>query len=221
MSGHIVAIGGGEGWFAEEICALAGRARPRVCFLGTATGDREDYVLSAYRAFAGLDCVMGDLAFFERAVTDLAAFVRAQDVFWVGGGSTANLLAVWRLHGLDPLLRQAYEDGAVLAGVSAGMNCWFEACTTDSFGPRLAPLHDGLALLPGSACPHYDAEPQRRPLYRGLVDAGTLAPGWALDNDAALHFADGEPVEILATRAGARAYRVEPGSETPYRPGAL
>jgi hypothetical protein len=101
------------------------------------------------------------------------------------------------------------------------MNCWFEACTTDSFGPVLAPLHDGLGLLPGSACPHYDAEPQRRPLYRSLVDAGALAPGWAVDNDAALHFADGAPAEVLATRPGARAYRVEPGSETAFGPGPV
>jgi dipeptidase E len=220
VSGHVVAIGGGDGWFAEEICGLARRARPRVCFVGTATGDRESYVLEAYRAFAGLDCVMADLAFFERTVTDLPAFVGEQDVFWVGGGSTANLLAVWRLHGLDVLLREAYGAGAVLAGVSAGMNCWFESSTTDSFGPELAPLHDGLGILAGSACPHYDAEPQRRPLYRSRVDDGTLAPGWAVDNDAALHFAGGLPVEVLATRPGARAYRVEPGAETAYPRGA-
>jgi dipeptidase E len=221
VSGHVVAIGGGDHWFGEEVCALARRSRPRVCYVGTASGDPEASLLRAYRTFAPLECEITDLTFFERDVVDLAAFVLAQDVFWVGGGSTANLLAVWRVHGLDALLREAYAAGAVLAGVSAGMNCWFESCTTDSFGPVLAPLHDGLGLLPGSACPHYDAEPQRRPLYRRLVDEGTVAPGWAVDNDAALHFAGGEPAAVLATRPGARAYRVEPGAERAYAAGPL
>jgi peptidase E len=154
-------------------------------------------------------------------IDDLAAFVAAQDVFWVAGGSTANLLAVWRLHGLDVLLREAYARGAVLCGISAGMNCWFEACTTDSFGLTLAPLHDGLGLITGSACPHFDGEPQRRPLYSGLVDSGELAPGWAVDNDAALHFHAGQLVEAVALRAGAAAYRIEPGRETRIAARAL
>jgi peptidase E len=219
VSGHVVAIGGGEDWFAEEVCALARRPRPRVCFVGTASGDADGYRLEAYRAFAALDCRMSDLTFFERTVADLPGFVREQDVFWVGGGSTANLLAVWRLHGLDALLRDAYAEDVVLAGVSAGMNCWFEAATTDSFGPQLAPLHDGLGLLPGSACPHYGAEAQRRPLFRGLIDQGAFPPGWAVDDGAAVHFAGTEPVEVLARRPGAQAYRVEPGRETPFGPG--
>ena len=126
-------------------------------------------------------------------------------MFWVWGGSTLNLLALWRLHGLDEPLREAYERGAVLCGMSAGMNCWFESCTTDSYGLELAPLHDGLGFLAGSACPHYDGEPQRRPLYRRLVDAGALGPGWAADNDAALHFAGGELVEAVTLRDGRRA----------------
>ena len=94
------------------------------------------------------------------------------------------------------------------------MNCWFEGSTTDSFGPALAPLRDGLGFLPGSACPHYDGDERRRPLFRRLVDAGELAPGWAADDHAALHFAGGEFVTAVAVRDGARAYRVEPGSET-------
>ena len=109
----------------------------------------------------------------------------------------------------------------MLCGISAGMNCWFEACTTDSFGLELAPLHDGLGLLAGSACPHYDGEAQRRPLYRRLVDAGELAPGWAADNDVALHFSDGELAEAVTLREGAQAYRVEPGSEVAVVPRLL
>ena len=196
------------------ILALTGRARPRVCYLGTAAGDQERGRLAFYRAMRDHDCEPTDLTFFERSVDDLSPFVEAQDVFWVGGGSTANLLALWRLHGLDVLLREAYERrGVVLCGVSAGMNCWFEGSTTDSFGSTLAPLRDGLGLLPGSACPHYDGDERRRPLFRRLVDAGELAPGWAADDHAALHFAGGEFAGAVALREGARGYRVEPGRE--------
>jgi dipeptidase E len=136
-------------------------------------------------------------------------------VIYVGGGNTANLLAVWRLHGLDAILREALDGGAVLCGVSAGMNCWFDASTTDSFGPQIAPLRDGLGFVPGSACPHYHGEPQRRPAYRALVDDG-FPPGWAADDGAALRFtADGAFAEGVASRPRARAYRVEPGAEIP------
>jgi dipeptidase E len=220
VSGHVVAIGGGSFWDdgSEDprldafILGLARRERPRVCFLATATGDDVGYRYRFMRAMAQHDCVATDLPLFPRVIADLPAFVAEQDVFWVGGGSTANLLAVWRAHGLDSLLREAHARGAVLAGVSAGMNCWFECSTTDSFGLELAPLHDGLGILPGSACPHYDAEPERRPLYRALVDGG-FPPGYAVDDATALHFAGGDIVEAVTLRAGAAAYRVEPGAE--------
>jgi peptidase E len=220
VSGAIVAIGGGT-FLTDDpdprldafILGLARRARPRVCYLGTAGGDHERGALAFHRAMRAHDCEPSELTFFERTIDDLAPFVAEQDVFWVGGGSTANLLAVWRLHGLDVLLREAWERGAVLCGVSAGMNCWFEGSTTDSFGPTLRPLRDGLGFLPGSACPHYDAHPERRPLFRRLVDAGELAAGWAADDHAALHFADGAFVQAVALRGDACGYRVEPGEE--------
>jgi dipeptidase E len=222
VTGHIVAIGGGtfltgdrDPRLDEFILSLTGRDRPRVCYVGTASGDHERGRLAFYNAMRAHECRPAELTLFDRVIDDLESFVAAQDVFWVAGGSTANLLAVWRLHGLDVLLREAYERGAVLCGVSAGMNCWFEGSTTDSFGPTLRPLRDGLGLLAGSACPHYDAEAQRRPLYRRLVDTGELPPGWAADDHAALHFAAGSFAEAVALREGARAYRVEPGAETP------
>jgi dipeptidase E len=228
VTGHVVAIGGGAFWdppgdprLDAFILALAARERPRVCFVPTAGGDADPYVARFYRAMRAYDCRPADLVLFNRTIGDLAAFVAEQDVFWVGGGSTANLLAVWRRHGLDVLLRDAYEGGAVLCGISAGMNCWFESCTTDSFGLELAPLHDGLGLLAGSACPHYDGEPQRRPLYRRLVDEGALAPGWAAEDDVALHFRAGELVEAVTLREGAAAYRVEPGAESRIAPRLL
>jgi dipeptidase E len=213
LTGHIVAIGGGAapdiGPILRFVLGLARRERPRVCFVPTASGDDLGAIVRFYRAFSQLDCDSSDLPLFQRTAGDLAVFVREQDVFYVGGGNTANLLAVWRTHGLDELLRDALADGAVLCGSSAGMNCWFEASTTDSFDlAKLAPLHDGLGFLEGSACPHYDAEPQRRPLYHELIATGFPA-GYAADNQAAIHFKDGEFVEAVSCSSIAKAYRVE------------
>jgi dipeptidase E len=217
---RIVAMGGG-GFSMEPdnprldafVLALARSSPPRVCFVPTASGDSERYVAMFYRAFAALDCTPSDLTLFDRGVDDLEAFVLAQDVVYVGGGNTASMLAVWRAHGLDAILRRAWAEGVVLAGISAGMNCWFEESVTDSFGTCLAPLHDGVGLVAGSCCPHYDGEEQRRPAYRRLVAGGELRPGWAADDGAALVFAATELAEVVSSRPDAAAYRVEPGGE--------
>lgn len=194
----------------EFVLSLARARRPRVCFVGTASGDDAGYAASFYRAFSAFDCRMDDLQLFRRRVADLRAFVLAQDVLYVGGGNTANLLAVWRAHGLDHLVREAWQEGVVLCGPSAGMNCWFSESVTDSFDlERLAPLKDGLGLLPGSCCPHYDGEEQRRPTFRALVAAGELADGWAADDGAALVFRGEQLAEVVTSRPRARAYRVE------------
>jgi peptidase E len=124
------------------------------------------------------------------------------------------MLAIWRVHGFDRILREAWEQGIVLCGSSAGMICWFEASVTDSFGPQLAAMNDGLGFLPGSACPHYDDEELRRPFYREAVDAGFPA-GYAADSGVGLHFVGTELVEVISPREGATGYRVEPGVETP------
>ncbi len=127
----------------------------------------------------------------------------------MGGGSVANLLAVWRVHGLDEILVDAVESGVVLAGLSAGMNCWFEASVTDSFGSDpLAPLHDGLGLVAGSSCPHYDGEKRRRPTYQRLVADG-FPDGYAADDGCGLLFEDGSLADVVASRPQARAHRVE------------
>jgi dipeptidase E len=213
---RIVAIGGGGFSMEPEnprldrfVLSLARSASPRVCFVPTASGDNDLYVANFYRAFAALDCTPSDLGLFDRTIDDLEAFVLGQDVVYVGGGNTASLLAVWRAHGLDAILRRAWHEGVVLAGVSAGMNCWFEESVTDSFGSRLAPLHDGLGLVSGSACPHYDGEEQRRPAYRQLVTTGELRAGWAADDGAALVFAGTELAEVVSSRPKAAAYRVD------------
>jgi dipeptidase E len=225
MSGQILAMGGG-GLRAERdslldsfMLSLSDASRPRVCFVPTPSGDSDRGIAVFFEAFSSRDCEPSCLRLFgmpERPAEHLAA----QDVIYVSGGNTANALALWRLHGIDDALRAAWQRGAVLGGVSAGANCWFESCVTDSFGPRLEPLHDGLGLLPGSFCPHYDGEELRRPVYRGLVDDGFPA-GYAADDDAAFHFVGTEVREVVSSREGACGYRVEPGSEAPIPARAL
>jgi peptidase E len=142
-------------------------------------------------------------------VADPADLLLSQDVIFVGGGSVANMLAVWRVHGLDQVMRQAWEAGIVLAGVSAGAICWFTGGTTDSFGVDLRPFTAGLGLLAGSYCPHYSGEPARRPLYQALVADGALEPGIACDDGAAVHAA-GADLTIVAERPDATGYAVRP-----------
>ena len=197
----------------DFVLSLARQSPARVCFLPTASGDAAGYVAKFYRAFSGR-CLPSDLTLVDsqalprRPKSDaaLARFVAEQDVFYVGGGSTLNLLALWRVHGLDVLLREAWLAGAVLSGVSAGMNCWFRASLTDSFG-ELAPLHDGLGLLEGSACPHYDGEKGRRPALHAAVKGG-LPSTYAADDGAALHFVGRDLAGVVSSRRAARAYRV-------------
>jgi dipeptidase E len=209
--GHVVAIGGAgleSAPILRHILSLARAERPRVTFLGTATGDAREPIVRFYEAFGRLGCGVAHVELFGTPVrSEVRERLLASDVVYVGGGNTANLLALWRLHGVDVALREGWERGAVLCGTSAGANCWFEACTTDSFGP-LAPLVDGLGLLPGSFCPHYDGEPDRRPTYLRLV-AGGFPGGYAVDDGAALHFRGRELAEAIGARPHARAYRVE------------
>lgn len=211
---RIVAFGGGgllstpESPLVDHVFEQVDRPRPRVCFLGTATGDSIVNVAAFYRAAAWRGYEASDLPLFARTGEDVTEKLLAQDVIWVGGGNTANLLAVWRLHEVDVALRRAWEAGVVLAGSSAGMICWFEASITDSFGPRLDPLHDGLGFLPGSACPHYDGEERRRPVYREAV-AGGFPAGYAADDQVALDFHGRELAGSVTAREGAGAWRVE------------
>jgi dipeptidase E len=225
MSGQVLAMGGG-GFMAERdslldsfMLSLSDASRPRVCFVPTPSGDSDRGIAAFFEAFSSRDCEPSCLRLFgmpERPADHLAA----QDVIYVSGGNTANALALWRLHGIDDALRAAWERGAVLGGVSAGANCWFESCVTDSFGPALEPLHDGLGLLPGSFCPHYDGEELRRPVYRALVEDGFPA-GYAADDDAGLHFVGTQLREVVSTRPNAAGYRVERGSETAIPARAL
>ncbi len=213
----IVAMGGGgfsmepeNPLLDDHVLGLArarrGRERPNVCFLGTASGDSDGYFATFYAAFARRSDPT-HLGLFDRTVADLDAFLLDQDALYVGGGNTANMLAIWRVHGLDRALRRAWEAGVVLSGLSAGANCWFESATTDSFGP-LAALNDGLGFLPGSFSPHYDGEAARRPTFQRLIAEGVLPEGCAADDGAAFVFHGTDLAEVVASRPGARGHRV-------------
>jgi peptidase E len=197
----------------DFLLSLSSASRPRVCFVPTPSGDSDRAVAAFFEAFSRRECVPSCLRLFgtpERPADRL----EEQDVIYVSGGNTANALALWGLHGVDEALRAAWARGAVLGGVSAGANCWFECSVTDSFGPGLAPLHDGLGILSGSFCPHYDGEERRRPVYRALVGDG-FPSGYAADDGAAVHFDESGFREAVSSAPNARVYRVEPGSETP------
>ena len=231
MSGgpRILAFGGAsllpssiDGPLHQYLLDLTGESRPRICFLGTAGGDAPDYIANFYAFFAPR-AEATHLALFDRTVDDIERLLLAQDVIYIGGGNTANLLAIWRAHGVDVAIRRAWEAGVVLAGPSAGALCWFEAGLTDSFGPGLAPLWDGLRFLKGSLCPHYDSESLRRPRYLELVGSGALPDGYAVDDSVGLLFAGRELAEAVAVLPETRAFRVErrrgnEAEEIPIRP---
>ena len=197
----------------DHVLALArassGHDRPRICLIPTASADDPGLIADFERHF-GPRAEPRVLCLFGRSDPDLREVVLGQDAVYVTGGNTANLLALWRLHGLDIVLREAWNAGVVMAGMSAGAICWFEACTTDSFGPELRPLHGGLGIVDGSLSPHYGGEAQRRPLFRRLIADGTVPPGYGVDDGAALVFHDRELTEVVASSHAAAAYRVEP-----------
>jgi dipeptidase E len=222
-SRKIVAMGGGgfsmepdNSMLDDFVLSLAGTdVKPRVCFLPTASGDADAYIDMFLQAFPADRADATVLSLFKREHVDLRSYVLSQDVIYVGGGNTLSLLAVWRSHGLDEVLREAYDTGVVLAGLSAGMNCWFESSVTDSFGTDdLRALNDGLGLLRGSVCPHYDGEAERRPTYLRLVGEGFPA-GYAVQDSCALYFENGELSKVVSSTPDAKAFWVECGDNGP------
>jgi dipeptidase E len=217
MARRIVACGGEQLLFpalTRYVLDLSGKARPKILFVPTASGDDAAHLLTFYQAMAGIACEPSHLELFNRTVDDIDGFIRSQDVVVVGGGNTANMLAIWRLHGVEDALRSAYRNGTILTGWSAGCICWFEAGITDSFTLELGPLRDGLKLLKGSACPHYDSQERRRPVYAREIAAG-LSPGIALDDAVAATYEDERLVEIVSGKPSGRAFHVDRGGEHP------
>jgi dipeptidase E len=209
---QIVAFGGG-GFSMEKgntllddyVLGLSGRERPRVCFLPTASGDADHYVVRFYRAFSPSVCEPSHLSLFrrEQSVGDVREHLLSRDVIYVGGGSVISLLGAWKAHGIDLILREAWERGVVLCGLSAGSLCWFADAVTAFHGPP-QPV-TGLGLLPWSNCVHFDAEPRRCAAYRQMLAEG-MPPGYAAEDGAALHFEGERLARVVSSRQGARAH---------------
>ena len=205
----------GMGGYADDALlehALGLARGTRVLYVPTASAENAGSIVLWYERLRRR-AELTHLSFFPWPPADLRELVLEQDLILVSGGNTANALAIWRVHGFDEVLREAWQQGIPLAGWSAGMICWFEQGVTDSFGPELAAM-DCLGFLPGSACPHYDGEERRRPVYTRLVADG-LAPGIAADDDAGVHFVGRELREVVTSRDGATAYRVSAAGEQP------
>lgn len=198
-----------------EALAMTKKDRPRVCLVNTASGDDVYYYAMAYEALNYAGCDVTELKLFTQPSADPLERLGGSDLVWVGGGSVANLLLLWRLHGVDEAMRQAWENGVILGGVSAGSVCWHLGGTTDSFGPTLRPVTNGLGLLPYANGVHYDSEAQRRPLLHELLRDGTLPPlAFATDDHVGLWYEGLEPTRVVADYevdpdTGPAAYRVE------------
>lgn len=193
-----------DGYILEQ----AGKPHPAVCFLPTASGDASDYIVRFYSSFTKLDCRPSHLPLLRPPTADLASFILEKDIIYVGGGNTKSMLALWREWGLVELLRKAWDNGIVLAGLSAGAICWFEQGLTDSIPGRLESLAC-LGFLSGSCCPHYDGEPERHPAYHRLLAQHEILPGFGVDNGVALHFVDKDLLRVVSSRRDANAYVVE------------
>lgn len=218
---QLVTMGGGFSMEPKNlrldrfVLSLSPVPDPRVLFVPTAGGDSDNYLRRFYSAFTRLPCRPTHLSLFEIPPEGIAERVGSVDVIYVGGGSTFNLLTLWRAWGVDDLFAEAWQRGVVMAGVSAGAICWFEQGLTDSLDPGVYRPLEGLGWLGGSFCPHLDGEPQRLPTLKVLLAAGELAPGYACDDGAALHFVGTELKEAVASRPEASAYRTEPSGLTP------
>jgi dipeptidase E len=199
----------------ELVLELTGTPRPRVCLLPTAGGDSEHQIRRYYETFRDRLCEPSHISLFRlgRNPVPLREHLLSQDAIYVGGGSMVNLLAIWNAQGLDRILRDAWEQGVLLSGLSAGSMCWFEWGVTTSSG-HPAPAR-GLGLLRGSNSVHHDTEPARRPVYLEAVRNGAVPPGYAVDDGAALVFRGGDLEEVVSARPGATAYAVDETGETP------
>ncbi len=212
---HIIALGGGgfsdvthSALLDRYIVSLTAKKKPRVCFLPTASGDALDYVDRFYAAFKKLGASVSHVSLFQAARLPAAKLLEDQDIIYVGGGNTRNMLVLWKEWGVDRALRKAYAHGTILAGISAGAICWFEQGLTDSNPGGYTPLK-AMGWLKGSFTPHFDSEPLRRPIYRKLIRTGKLKSGYAVDDGVGLHFVDNELTHVVSSLPGAGARFLE------------
>lgn len=205
---QIIALGGG-GFSMEPDNPLldlytlkqAKKAKPQICFIPTASGDSDNYISRYYNYFNQQDCKPSHLSLFEPSTRDLESFILEKDIVYVGGGNTKNLLVLWKEWGLDGILRKAWNQGVILAGLSAGSICWFEEGVTDSYGDGLEPIKC-LGFIKGSNCPHYDGEKARRPTYHKLIESKKIQSG------VAIHYTEQGISKIVSSRPNAKAYSV-------------
>lgn len=189
------------------ILKQSNKTNPKICFIPTASGDSDNYISRYYHFFEKQHCQSSHLSLFKPPTKDLESFLLEKDIVYVGGGNTKNLLLLWKEWGLDIILSKAWEQGIILAGVSAGSICWFEEGVTDSYGDGLEQLKC-LGYLKGSNCPHYDGEAERRPSYHKLIDSNKIIPGIATDDGVAIHYIEQDIYKVVSSRPNARAYKV-------------
>jgi dipeptidase E len=210
-SRQIVAMGGG-GWGMEPdnplldqyIYGLSNKEEPQICFVPTASGDSEQYINRFYQHFVPKPCRLSHLSLFDPPTSDLKTFIFNQDIIYVGGGNTKNLIALWQEWQLDHIFREAWNRGIILCGVSAGSLCWFEQGVTDSI-PGARTVLKCLGLLPGSNCPHYDWEAYKSGYHR-LLSQELINEGYAADDGVALHFVGNKLINTVSSRPEAKAY---------------
>ncbi|WP_409253985.1 Type 1 glutamine amidotransferase-like domain-containing protein [Bacillus sp. SCS-153A] len=212
---QIIALGGGgfsmepENELLDTYILKQSPARtPKICFIATASGDAESYIDRFYQFFKNKECIPSHLSLFKPNTRDIEGFLLEQDIIYVSGGNTKNLLILWKEWGVDQILEKALAKGVVLAGISAGSICWFDEGVTDSYGDGLEPLK-ALGFIKGSHCPHYDGELERRPAFTAFIASSKLSAGYAADDGAALHFIDGKLERVVSSRPHATAYFVE------------
>ncbi|MCA1012443.1 peptidase E [Halobacillus halophilus] len=210
---QIIAMGGG-GFSMEDdnpgldqyILRQSDADKPSICFIPTASGDGNEYIEKFYRFFEKEDCNPSHLSLFNPP-QNLREFVLDKDILYVGGGSTKNMLALWKEWGLEKIIIEAWKQGTVLAGLSAGAICWFQQGVTNSYGDKLRPI-DCLGIIEGSCCPHYDGEVNRRKAYTKFITNEEIIPGYALDDGAALHVVEAKIHKAISSRRSAQAYYV-------------
>ena len=209
---QIIALGGG-GFSMEPdnpklddyILNQCHEALPKICFLGTASGDSEGYIKRFYNSFEKRGCLPSHLSLFKGHTAQIEAFLLNQDIIYVGGGNTRNMLVLWREWGVDSILKNAYHKGIILSGISAGAICWFEQGLTDSIPNQLSNLAC-LGFLKGSNCPHFDGEPYRQEIYKEKIRSGEMLEGLACDDGVGLHFVDEHLEKVVSSRSEGAAY---------------
>ena len=223
---QVIAIGGGgfgrtqESYLIEQyILDQTSKSNPNICFIPTATGDLDSYLVNYYSVFSKLNCNPSHISFFKRTI-DLQEHIQNQDAIFVGGGNTKSMLAIWRDWGLDLILKHAYDKGIVMSGVSAGAICWFENGLTDSWASELK-IMKCMNFIPGNCAPHYDEEPERRPATKKLLEENYIDYMYGIEGGAALHFIDEIPKLSIRFKKNKNAYKVTLDSnkvdEMPYK----